>query len=142
MRILIASPLIQLLPLQASNIKEYSECLGPSWKLTTSRTRLKEVQDIDFSLCQHSDLQVSPLPWLHYRFRVFSTANLILCVLPGNDPLTDDESNHDINSVAGVLKLYFRGLENPLFPKERFSDLLACISKSTSLLLLVKDSIN
>ncbi|XP_075898938.1 SLIT-ROBO Rho GTPase-activating protein 1 isoform X2 [Nelusetta ayraudi] len=45
----------------------------------------------------------------------------------GNDPLTDDESNHDINSVAGVLKLYFRGLENPLFPKERFSDLLACI---------------
>ncbi|TKS73183.1 SLIT-ROBO Rho GTPase-activating protein 1 [Collichthys lucidus] len=45
----------------------------------------------------------------------------------GNDPLTDDENNHDINSVAGVLKLYFRGLENPLFPKERFNDLLACI---------------
>uniref|UniRef100_A0A667Y589 SLIT-ROBO Rho GTPase-activating protein 1 n=1 Tax=Myripristis murdjan TaxID=586833 RepID=A0A667Y589_9TELE len=45
----------------------------------------------------------------------------------GNDPLTDDENNHDINSVAGVLKLYFRGLENPLFPKERFSDLLSCI---------------
>uniref|UniRef100_A0A667XVU9 SLIT-ROBO Rho GTPase-activating protein 1 n=1 Tax=Myripristis murdjan TaxID=586833 RepID=A0A667XVU9_9TELE len=49
----------------------------------------------------------------------------------GNDPLTDDENNHDINSVAGVLKLYFRGLENPLFPKERFSDLLSCISKYT-----------
>uniref|UniRef100_A0AAQ5X6G6 SLIT-ROBO Rho GTPase activating protein 1a n=1 Tax=Amphiprion ocellaris TaxID=80972 RepID=A0AAQ5X6G6_AMPOC len=47
----------------------------------------------------------------------------------GNDPLTDDENNHDINSVAGVLKLYFRGLENPLFPKERFNDLLSCISK-------------
>ncbi|KAM9377580.1 SLIT-ROBO Rho GTPase-activating protein 1 isoform 4-T4 [Pholidichthys leucotaenia] len=45
----------------------------------------------------------------------------------GNDPLTDEENNHDINSVAGVLKLYFRGLENPLFPKERFSDLLSCI---------------
>uniref|UniRef100_A0A3Q3XMB0 SLIT-ROBO Rho GTPase-activating protein 1 n=1 Tax=Mola mola TaxID=94237 RepID=A0A3Q3XMB0_MOLML len=45
----------------------------------------------------------------------------------GNDPLTDDENNHDINSVAGVLKLYFRGLENPLFPKERFNELLACI---------------
>ncbi|KAJ8373837.1 hypothetical protein SKAU_G00044170 [Synaphobranchus kaupii] len=26
----------------------------------------------------------------------------------GNDPLTDEENNHDINSVAGVLKLYFR----------------------------------
>uniref|UniRef100_A0AAY4BQD0 SLIT-ROBO Rho GTPase activating protein 3 n=1 Tax=Denticeps clupeoides TaxID=299321 RepID=A0AAY4BQD0_9TELE len=34
------------------------------------------------------------------------------------DPLIDDQSDHDINSVAGVLKLYFRGLENPLFPKE------------------------
>ncbi|XP_022535311.2 SLIT-ROBO Rho GTPase-activating protein 1 isoform X1 [Astyanax mexicanus] len=45
----------------------------------------------------------------------------------GNDPLTDDENNHDINSVAGVLKLYFRGLENPLFPKERFNDLISCV---------------
>ncbi|XP_058883503.1 SLIT-ROBO Rho GTPase-activating protein 1 isoform X2 [Acipenser ruthenus] len=45
----------------------------------------------------------------------------------GNDPLTDDENNHDINSVAGVLKLYFRCLENPLFPKERFHDLISCI---------------
>uniref|UniRef100_A0A671S3I4 SLIT-ROBO Rho GTPase-activating protein 1 n=1 Tax=Sinocyclocheilus anshuiensis TaxID=1608454 RepID=A0A671S3I4_9TELE len=47
----------------------------------------------------------------------------------GNDPLTDEENNHDINSVAGVLKLYFRGLENPLFPKERFNDLISCVSK-------------
>lgn len=50
-------------------------------------------------------------------------------IFPGNDPLTDDEDNHDMNSVAGVLKLYFRGLENPLFPKERFNDLLSCISE-------------
>ncbi|XP_077450460.1 SLIT-ROBO Rho GTPase-activating protein 1-like [Stigmatopora argus] len=45
----------------------------------------------------------------------------------GNDPLIDEESNHDINSVAGVLKLYFRGLENPLFPSDRFNDLIACV---------------
>uniref|UniRef100_A0A4W5R0B0 SLIT-ROBO Rho GTPase activating protein 1 n=1 Tax=Hucho hucho TaxID=62062 RepID=A0A4W5R0B0_9TELE len=45
----------------------------------------------------------------------------------GNDPLTDDENNHDINSVAGVLKLYFRGLEKSLLPKERFNDLLSSI---------------
>ncbi|KAM9313143.1 SLIT-ROBO Rho GTPase-activating protein 1 isoform 4-T4 [Gastrophryne carolinensis] len=45
----------------------------------------------------------------------------------GEDPLTDDQNNHDINSVAGVLKLYFRGLENPLFPKERFNDLISSI---------------
>ncbi|KAI4785293.1 hypothetical protein KUCAC02_037853, partial [Chaenocephalus aceratus] len=57
------------------------------------------------------------------------TLPLCLCVLAieGNDPLIDEESNHDINSVAGVLKLYFRGLENPLFPKERFNDLLSCV---------------
>uniref|UniRef100_A0A6Q2YDT6 SLIT-ROBO Rho GTPase-activating protein 1 n=1 Tax=Esox lucius TaxID=8010 RepID=A0A6Q2YDT6_ESOLU len=45
----------------------------------------------------------------------------------GNDPLTDDENNQDINSVAGVLKLYFRGLEKSLLPKERFNDLLSCV---------------
>ncbi|KAJ8370499.1 hypothetical protein SKAU_G00105270 [Synaphobranchus kaupii] len=49
----------------------------------------------------------------------------------GEDPLTDVQSDHDINSVAGVLKLYFRGLENPLFPKERFLDLLATIKLET-----------
>ncbi|KAM7005595.1 SLIT-ROBO Rho GTPase-activating protein 3-like isoform 2-T2 [Tautogolabrus adspersus] len=43
----------------------------------------------------------------------------------GEDPLVDDQSDHDINSVAGVLKLYFRGLENALFPKERFLDLIS-----------------
>uniref|UniRef100_A0A3Q1CQM1 SLIT-ROBO Rho GTPase activating protein 3 n=1 Tax=Amphiprion ocellaris TaxID=80972 RepID=A0A3Q1CQM1_AMPOC len=43
----------------------------------------------------------------------------------GEDPLVDDQTDHDINSVAGVLKLYFRGLENPLFPKERFLDLIS-----------------
>ncbi|KAH0616642.1 hypothetical protein JD844_027916, partial [Phrynosoma platyrhinos] len=45
----------------------------------------------------------------------------------GENPLAEDQSNHDINSVAGVLKLYFRGLENPVFPKERFNDLISCI---------------
>uniref|UniRef100_A0A673Z3Z3 SLIT-ROBO Rho GTPase activating protein 3 n=1 Tax=Salmo trutta TaxID=8032 RepID=A0A673Z3Z3_SALTR len=45
----------------------------------------------------------------------------------GEDPLIEDQNEHDINSVAGVLKLYFRGLENPLFPKERFLDLMSTI---------------
>lgn len=43
----------------------------------------------------------------------------------GEDPLTDSES--DIDSVAGVLKLYFRGLEKPLFPDESFSQLMECV---------------
>uniref|UniRef100_A0A8C9XLL6 SLIT-ROBO Rho GTPase-activating protein 3 n=1 Tax=Sander lucioperca TaxID=283035 RepID=A0A8C9XLL6_SANLU len=47
----------------------------------------------------------------------------------GEDPLIDDQNDHDINSVAGVLKLYFRGLENPLFPKERFLDFISTITE-------------
>ncbi|XP_036386495.1 SLIT-ROBO Rho GTPase-activating protein 3 isoform X1 [Megalops cyprinoides] len=43
----------------------------------------------------------------------------------GEDPLTD--SDCDIDSVAGVLKLYFRGLEKPLFPEESFSQLMECV---------------
>ncbi|XP_062384163.1 SLIT-ROBO Rho GTPase-activating protein 1b isoform X2 [Sardina pilchardus] len=45
----------------------------------------------------------------------------------GNDPLSDEENSPDINSVAGVLKLYFRNLENPLFPKELFNELIATV---------------
>ena len=41
----------------------------------------------------------------------------------------DDQSDHDINSVAGVLKLYFRGLENPLFPKELFLEFISTTSE-------------
>uniref|UniRef100_A0A669EMM9 SLIT-ROBO Rho GTPase activating protein 3 n=1 Tax=Oreochromis niloticus TaxID=8128 RepID=A0A669EMM9_ORENI len=50
----------------------------------------------------------------------------------GEDPLIDDQNEHDINSVAGVLKLYFRGLENPLFPKDIFKHLCFCVSELES----------
>ncbi|XP_062314591.1 SLIT-ROBO Rho GTPase-activating protein 3-like isoform X2 [Osmerus eperlanus] len=42
----------------------------------------------------------------------------------GEDPLEDRVC--DIDSVAGVLKLYFRGLEKPLFPQDSMSQLLEC----------------
>ncbi|XP_018432332.1 PREDICTED: SLIT-ROBO Rho GTPase-activating protein 2 [Nanorana parkeri] len=45
----------------------------------------------------------------------------------GEDPL-EDQNDHDLDSVAGVLKLYFRGLSTPLFPKEMFPDLLSGVS--------------
>ncbi|MGH0173448.1 UNVERIFIED_CONTAM: hypothetical protein FKN15_065519 [Acipenser sinensis] len=44
------------------------------------------------------------------------------------DPLAGDQNDHDMDSIAGVLKLYFRGLENTLFPKEVFQDLIAGVS--------------
>ncbi|XP_047449468.1 SLIT-ROBO Rho GTPase-activating protein 3-like [Mugil cephalus] len=40
----------------------------------------------------------------------------------GEDPLA--ERRYDMDSVAGVLKLYFRGLENPLFPIASTTELL------------------
>jgi len=51
-----------------------------------------------------------------------------LFVLSGNDPLVDIDPS-DINSVAGVLKLYFRELREPLFPLHLFDELIACSSK-------------
>ncbi|KAJ8258280.1 hypothetical protein COCON_G00172920 [Conger conger] len=45
----------------------------------------------------------------------------------GEDPLAGDQNDHDMDSIAGVLKLYFRGLENALFPKEVFHDLISCV---------------
>ncbi|XP_051769083.1 SLIT-ROBO Rho GTPase-activating protein 2 isoform X2 [Ctenopharyngodon idella] len=46
----------------------------------------------------------------------------------GEDPLAGDQNDHDMDSIAGVLKLYFRGLEHALFPKEVFHDLMSCVS--------------
>ena len=40
----------------------------------------------------------------------------------GEDPLS--ERRYDLDSVAGVWKLYFRGLKNPLFPVESTNQLL------------------
>ncbi|XP_072306107.1 rho GTPase-activating protein 4-like isoform X1 [Eucyclogobius newberryi] len=40
----------------------------------------------------------------------------------GEDPLT--QQRYNLDSVAGVLKLYFRGLKNPLFPLESTGQLL------------------
>ena len=50
-----------------------------------------------------------------------------LVCLVGEDPLAGDQNDHDMDSIAGVLKLYFRGLENALFPKEVFHDLMSCV---------------
>ncbi|XP_055016714.1 SLIT-ROBO Rho GTPase-activating protein 2 isoform X2 [Boleophthalmus pectinirostris] len=46
----------------------------------------------------------------------------------GEDPLAGDQNDHDMDSIAGVLKLYFRGLDTALFPKEVFHDLISCVS--------------
>ncbi|XP_051962125.1 rho GTPase-activating protein 4-like [Xyrauchen texanus] len=42
----------------------------------------------------------------------------------GDDPLAD--GGCDMDSVAGVLKLYFRVLEKPLFPEDNYDQLMEC----------------
>ncbi|KAM5196152.1 rho GTPase-activating protein 4 isoform 4-T4 [Hipposideros larvatus] len=49
----------------------------------------------------------------------------------GEDPLVDGCTAHDLDSVAGVLKLYFRSLEPPLFPPDLFGELLASAELET-----------
>ena len=49
-------------------------------------------------------------------------------IVTGKDPLVEKLEGKDINSVAGVLKLYFRELKDPLFPFHMFDDLMACSS--------------
>lgn len=49
----------------------------------------------------------------------------------GEDPLDSSYTGNDVDSVAGVLKLYFRGLEKPLFPNEMFHDLLCSLQLET-----------
>lgn len=72
------------------------------------------------------------------RSRVFVTPMVDSDCSSGEDPLIDDQNEHDINSVAGVLKLYFRGLENPLFPKECFLDFISTISESQAAKIIQK----
>ncbi|KAM3911917.1 rho GTPase-activating protein 4 isoform 2-T2 [Leptodactylus fuscus] len=45
----------------------------------------------------------------------------------GEDPLDSSYTGNDVDSVAGVLKLYFRGLEKPLFPNDMFNELLSSL---------------
>jgi len=51
---------------------------------------------------------------------------LRLVCFKGKDAVPDKVDGKDINSVAGVLKLYFRELKDPLFPSRMFDDLINC----------------
>ncbi|KAF6778607.1 hypothetical protein AHF37_01787 [Paragonimus kellicotti] len=49
----------------------------------------------------------------------------------GEDPLVDVREAREINSTAGLLKLYFRELGEPPFPNTMFANLMACAHESS-----------
>ena len=55
----------------------------------------------------------------------------LLRYFPGEDPLAEDYSIKDINSIAGVLKLYFRELPEPLFPFSLFDNFMSLVGRSS-----------
>jgi len=44
-----------------------------------------------------------------------------------------------MNSVAGVLKLYFRELKEPLFAREMFDSFISCIGKEKNIQIKKKN---
>lgn len=63
------------------------------------------------------------MSWFLYFFFFFC-----YLTITGEDALADVVDASDINSVAGVLKLYFRELREPLFPLHLFDALVECTS--------------
>uniref|UniRef100_A0A672LKW0 Rho GTPase activating protein 4 n=1 Tax=Sinocyclocheilus grahami TaxID=75366 RepID=A0A672LKW0_SINGR len=130
-------------------VKEHISGSSLTSKLQVKHDLLKEMCIIiiffsdfpSFSFCQSSGQQIPlvvescirfiNLHGLHHEgiFRVPGSQTEVNHIRDaferGEDPLTDSES--DIDSVAGVLKLYFRGLEKPLFPEESFCQLMECV---------------
>lgn len=61
---------------------------------------------------------------LLFRFRL-----LMIFINLGEDPLIT-VNPREMNSVAGVLKLYFRELKDPLFPRDMFDAFVSCMKTS------------
>ncbi|TSL61278.1 Caspase-9 [Bagarius yarrelli] len=105
------------------NISEIS-----SNKSTQARRR-SNLQEMENTYCMPGHWMVS-IKGLHHEgiFRVSGSqleVNRLRDLFErGVDPL--DEETCDLDSVAGVLKLYFRGMENPLFSKESYEQLMEC----------------
>ncbi|XP_065165014.1 SLIT-ROBO Rho GTPase-activating protein 1-like isoform X3 [Atheta coriaria] len=97
-----------------------------------------EATNQEIPLIIKSSVRVINLYGLHHQgiFRVSGSQveinNFRDCFERGEDPLADMTDASDINSVAGVLKLYLRELREPLFPIiyfEQFMDLAQLDSK-------------
>ena len=80
-------------------------------------------------LFSHSVVEKLPSELCILTLSVIYSNFYIRVFISGKDPLPDKVDGKDINSVAGVLKLYFRELKASLFPSNIFDDLIACSSQ-------------
>lgn len=93
----------------------------------------------DIPLIMRSCIRVINLYGLHHQgiFRVSGSqveiSNFREWFERGDDPLADTTDASDINSVAGVLKLYLRELREPIFPIIYFDHLLSIARKCRKL---------
>ncbi|XP_013412995.1 SLIT-ROBO Rho GTPase-activating protein 1 isoform X3 [Lingula anatina] len=101
-----------------------------------------EVTGVDVPLIIRSCVRIINLYGMHNQgvFRVSGSQLEInefkAAFEKGEDPLIEMTDNISINSVAGVLKLYFRELREPIFPTQMFDALIDCTRIDN-----VKDSI-
>ncbi len=94
-----------------------------------------EDTNLDIPTILKSCVRVINLYGLHHHgiFRVNGSQvemnNMKEAFERGDDPLADTTDASDINSVAGVLKLYFRELREPLFPIQYFDHFMELARK-------------
>lgn len=94
-----------------------------------------EETNLDIPTILKSCVRVINLYGLHHHgiFRVSGSQveinNMRDAFERGEDPLADTTDASDINSVAGVLKLYFRELREPLFPIQYFDHFMELARK-------------
>lgn len=107
-------PLALLLP-QGCSMRASSGCQVPSPGSQRSVTLLREVGDRPDRVGVGGGVTAG------------AGAIGLLCLASplGEDPLVEGCTPHDLDAVAGVLKLYFRSLDPPLFPPDLFGELLA-----------------
>lgn len=94
-----------------------------------------EDTNLDIPTILKSCVRVINLFGLHHHgiFRVSGSQveinNMKEAFEKGDDPLAYTTDASDINSVAGVLKLYFRELREPLFPIQYFDQFMELARK-------------
>ncbi|KFD65199.1 hypothetical protein M514_06577 [Trichuris suis] len=103
-----------------------------------------EMSDQEIPLIIRSCIRMLSLFGLHHQgvFRVSGSQLEINAFKEaferGEDPLADVTDASDVNSVAGVLKLYFRELREPLFPLYMFDQFVECACFETKEEFVIK----